>query len=131
MKRTLYLALLIAGNACAQTYDTNNAVVQTFAGSGFSGWVDGVGTQTMFSSPMAVAADSSGNLFVADSGNSRIRKIAPDATVSTFAGGGANPLPAYGTNASLTYYTFNSMAIDSTRTLWIAAKERWPKSAGA
>ena len=121
MKRTLCLALLIAGNACAQTYDTNNVVVQTFAGSGFSGWMDGVGTQTMFSSPMAVAADSAGNLFVADSGNSRIRKIAPDSTVSTFAGGGANPLPAYGTNASLTYYTFNSMAIDSTRTLWIAA----------
>ena len=72
----------------AQTYDTNNVVVQTFAGSAFTGYVDGVGQLTMFNTPMAIVADSQGNLFVWDNGNNRIRKIAPDATVTTFAGGG-------------------------------------------
>src|ERR1017187_8570921 len=83
----------------AQTYDTNNEVVQTFAGSGFSGYLDGVGQLTMFNNPNAIVADSHSNLFVWDSGNYRIRKIAPDGTVTTFAGGGSNPsLPATGTN---------------------------------
>jgi hypothetical protein len=70
--------------AGAQIYDTNNVVVQTFAGSGFSGYVDGVGQQTMFARPTAIVADTQGNLFVWDTGNYKIRKIAPDATVTTF-----------------------------------------------
>ena len=121
MRRILCLALLIAGNVCAQTYDTNNIVVQTFAGSGFSGWLDGVGTQTMFSGPSSVVADTQGNLFVFDSGNKRIRKITPDGTVSTFAGGGVGALPGYGTNVSLPDLGSDSMAIDHSNTLWIVA----------
>src|SRR5258705_8074912 len=100
---TLRLILLSSALCCrasAQTYDTNNIVVQTFAGSGFSGYVDGQGTQTMFNNPMAIVADSSSNLFVLDYANSRIRKITPDGTVSTFAGGG-NQTTGFGTNVSL------------------------------
>ena len=120
MKRTLYFVLLISGNVCAQTYDTNNIVVQTFAGSGFSGWVDGVGTQTMFSGPQSIVADSQGNSFVLDIGNRRIRKITSGGTVSTFAGGGSGALPGYGTNVSLQYaYDYSSMAIDHSNVLWI------------
>lgn len=105
----------------AQTYDTNNVVVQTFAGSGFSGWVDGVGTQTMFNGPQSIVADSQGNLFVMDSGNKRIRKITTNGTVSTFAGGGAGALPGYGTNVSLANYYLGSMIIDHSNVLWIVA----------
>ena len=68
-------------HALAQTYDTNNEVVQTFAGSGFAGYVDGVGQLTMFNNPNVIVADSHSNLFVWDSGNYRIRKIAPDGTL--------------------------------------------------
>jgi hypothetical protein len=103
----------------AQIYDTNNVVVQTFAGSGFSGYVDGQETQTMFNNPSQVVADSAGNLFVVDSFNYRIRKISPDATVSTFAGGGASAT-GYGTNASLVY-SLGPMAIDHSNALWIIA----------
>jgi hypothetical protein len=72
--------VLCCWQAEAQIYDTNNDVVQTFAGSGFSGYVDGQGTQTMFNAPMAIVADTSSNLFVLDCYNYRIRKIAPDRT---------------------------------------------------
>ena len=48
MKKAITLALLLAAMcATAQNYGTNNATVQTFAGSGFSGYLDGVGQQTM------------------------------------------------------------------------------------
>ena len=43
----------------------------------------------MFNNPNAIVADSHSNLFVWDSNNYRIRKIAPDGTVTTFAGGGS------------------------------------------
>jgi len=36
----------LAVQSNAQTYDTNGVVVQTFAGSGFSGYLDGLGQQT-------------------------------------------------------------------------------------
>ena len=66
--KTIITAIVITGifggRAGAQIYDTNNVVVQTFAGSGFSGYVDGVGQQTMFNNPNAIVADSRGNLFV-------------------------------------------------------------------
>src|SRR5271168_821684 len=101
MKKFLALFFLIAANAViAQTYETNISV-QTFAGSGFYGYLDGVGVLTMFYAPASLSADSHGNLFVADTSNVRIRKIAPDSTVTTFAGGGAQ-IPGEGTNALLT-----------------------------
>src|SRR5215203_241573 len=78
MKSRLLLSIivvLIAGfsSTFGQNYDTNNPVVQTFVGSGFYGYLDGQGTQTMFNNPVAVVADSSSNLFVLDTGNGRIR----------------------------------------------------------
>ena len=115
------VAVTLAWETGAQIYDTNGAVAQTFAGSGFSGYVDGVGQLTMFNSPSKVAADSSGNLFVLDGGNARIRKITPDGIVSTFAGGGAGSLPGYGTNVSLTSYITGTadgaMIFDRSNTL--------------
>jgi hypothetical protein len=110
--------------AKGQIYDTNNDVVETFAGSGFSGYVDGVGQLTMFNNPNAIAADSHGNLFVWDSNNYVIRKIAPDSTVTTFAGGSAGEqFTGVGTNVNfkLEIGTLTSMTIDHNNTVWMAA----------
>jgi len=111
--------------AYAQTYDTNGDYVQTFAGSGFSGHVDGVGQQTMFNNPSTIVADSESNLFVLDDNSYLIRKITPSGVVSTFAGGttfpgGTIPTTGYGTNASIFAGGSSSIAIDHSNTLWIA-----------
>ena len=122
----MWLVLALCPPCEAQIYDTNGAVVQTFAGSGFAGYVDGVGQLTMFNNPNAIVADSSNNLFVLDTVNYRVRKIAPDGTVTTFAGGGIGSLPGFGTNVCLNcgfssppWNGFGSMAIDRSNVIWI------------
>ncbi len=62
--------------------------VQTLAGSGTAGFADGTGTQAKFNNPQAVAVGWDNAVYVADAGNHRIRRIAPDGTVSTVAGTG-------------------------------------------
>jgi len=62
--------------------------VMNYAGSGVGLHQDGVGISAGFVSPCGLAMDASGNLFVADAEGNRIRKIAPDATVTTVAGTG-------------------------------------------
>jgi sugar lactone lactonase YvrE len=54
---------------------TASGIVTTLAGSANPGSADGTGTAASFNSPAGVALDGSGNLYVADSGNNKIRKI--------------------------------------------------------
>lgn len=65
-----------------------NGSVTVFAGSGVAGWADGQGTAAQFRNPEAIAVDGSGNLYVADTNNHRIRKISPSGNVTTVAGAG-------------------------------------------
>ena len=123
MKLTKSLLLCLGIPWCwhtgAQVYDTNNPVVQFFAGSGTAGYLNGNGAQANFSYPQGVVADTSSNLFVLDANNSRIRKITPDATVSTFVGGGSGSLPGFGTTVSLNPIAFGAMVIDHQNTIWV------------
>jgi len=65
-----------------------DGVVTTLAG-GQPGFSDGPGAAAAFDTPSSLAIDRLGNLYVADTGNNAIRKVAPDGSVSTLAGGGA------------------------------------------
>jgi streptogramin lyase len=66
---------------------TSTGVVTTLAGiAGMTGSTDGVGAAARFNSPVGVAVDGAGNVYVADTGNDLIRKITPSGAVTTIVG---------------------------------------------
>jgi len=99
---------------------TPQGVVTTFAGTqGAAGFADGTGTAAKFSSPSQIAIDASDNLYVADGGNNRIRKITPAGVVTTFAGTGtASSLD--GAALSATFNEPTGIAISSTGVLYVS-----------
>ena len=60
----------------------------TVAGTGVPGFSGdgGPGTDALLSSPTAIAFDPEGNLYIADTGNNRIRRVVPDGIITTVAG---------------------------------------------
>jgi sugar lactone lactonase YvrE len=64
--------------------------ITTYAGTGEKGFRDGAATGAQFDQPLGLAVDASGALYVADSGNNRVRRIdAASKNVTTYAGGGS------------------------------------------
>jgi sugar lactone lactonase YvrE len=91
------VALDVAGNVYVADFANNtirkvapDGTVSTLAGSpGEAGSADGPGTGARFDGPIGVAVDAAGNLYIADTENERIRKVAPDGIITTFAGNGS------------------------------------------
>ncbi len=63
-----------------------DGAVRTLAGKGQPGYVDGKGFAAKFCNPRGITIDASGNLYIADTGNNKIRKVTSDGNVSTYAG---------------------------------------------
>jgi sugar lactone lactonase YvrE len=93
--------------------------IVTFAGStyGFGG-DNGPATSAKLTTPLGIAADSMGNVYIVDNGNSRIRKVS-GGTITTFAGGGTNGLGDNGPATSATLNP-NGVALDTAANLLIA-----------
>jgi sugar lactone lactonase YvrE len=69
---------------------TPTGTISTIAGNGLPGFAGdgGAATSAELNQPAGLAVDSSGNLYIADSNNSVIRKVTPQGTISTVAGTG-------------------------------------------
>ena len=73
----------------AHNYSRSGATVQTVAGDGNAGYLDGVpGPQARLRQPAGLALDGQGNLYVADTGNNVIRELTPGGSIRTVAGNG-------------------------------------------
>jgi sugar lactone lactonase YvrE len=97
---------------------TPSGIVSTFAGSGIPGYKDGAGDIAQFNSPIGIAADAAGNLFVSDM-NHRIRKIAPNGIVSTYAGTGVQGF-ANGDPATAMFNLPSQVAVDKQGNVYVA-----------
>lgn len=107
-----------------QTFTTPSSQTQyyfsNFAGSpGFSGTINGTGTAALFNNPAGIALDGSGNVYIADSLNSTIRKVTSAGVVTTLAG---TPGISGTTNATGSTARFNNprgIAVDGTGNAYI------------
>jgi uncharacterized protein (TIGR03437 family) len=110
------------GDSRIRRIDAKSLDISTVAGNGTPGFLgDGsTATNAELNSPTGLALDSSGNLYIADSLNCRIRKVA-SANISTFAGNGTLSYSGDGSAASKAQLnTPQGVAADSFGNLYIA-----------
>lgn len=98
-------------------------IITTVAGNGFNSFSGDGGPANLaqLDGPGTIIVDRKGSLFIADTGNYRVRKITPDGMIATVAGNGMKGFSGDGgpaTNAQLD--TLGGIAIDSTGNLFIA-----------
>jgi sugar lactone lactonase YvrE len=100
---------------------TPDRTITTFAGApGGFGAVNGVGTEARFHYPFGIAIDAAGTLYVADSANTSIRKIAPDGSVSTLAGAPETPGVVDGTGSAARFGYPEGVAVDASGNVYVA-----------
>ncbi|MCX6952896.1 MAG: hypothetical protein NTV51_12140 [Verrucomicrobia bacterium] len=109
-----------AGNTSIRKI-TSNGTVSTFAGlSGIAGSTDGVGIGARFNAPQGLAVDSAGNVYVADTNNSTIRKITPAGTVTTLAGVAGQTGGVDGPGGVARFNGPYAVAVDGAGTVYVA-----------
>jgi sugar lactone lactonase YvrE len=99
---------------------TTPARLELFAGEvGGDGNLDGPGSLARFGSNLDIAADSSGNLYVADAGNLTVRRIDAAGNVSTLAGSGVRGT-ADGTSREASFFYIRGIAVDPANNVYVA-----------
>jgi sugar lactone lactonase YvrE len=102
---------------------TVGGTISTVAGNGYKGFSGdgGPATAAQLNAPWGIAADSAGNIYIADTSNHRIRKVSPDNLISTVAGNGTAGFSGDGGPATAAQLSQpNDVAVDSAGILYIA-----------
>jgi len=95
--------------------------VTTIAGAdGEAGTADGAARNARFNQPSGLAFDRHGNLYIADNGNSVIRRLTPAGQVSTLAGAAGLPGHADGSGAAARFWSPAGLAVDGAGNLLVA-----------
>jgi gliding motility-associated-like protein len=100
----------------------NYSTITITAGSGITGNMDGNFADAEFNTPIGMAMDHAGNLYVCDVNNNKIRKIAPGVSVTTFAGTGAAGDVNGGITEAGDHITTDTINVIVTTTLKITTK---------
>ena len=112
------------GNGRIRRVDAATGVITTVAGTGASGFSGdgGPATSASLSVPTGGAVDASGNLFIADTGNGRIRRVdAATGVITTVAGTGTHGFSGAGGPATTARLRFpKRVAVDASGNLFIA-----------
>lgn len=107
-------------NNVIRLWDSGKGTVSTYAGNGTEGFVNGPASSAEFSGAANIAADSSGNLGVADTANFVIRKIDTSGNVTTLAGNGTQGY-LDGPAASAEFAMPTSVIYNATDGYWYVA----------
>src|SRR5438094_138552 len=107
---------------CVFKLEQQNGVLTPVAGNSRVGYAGdgGPAINAQLSDPRGVAVDGAGNLFIADSGNYRIRKVSASGTITTVAGNGCYRFSGDGGPASNAGLSAFGVAVDSAGNLFIA-----------
>jgi uncharacterized protein (TIGR03437 family) len=132
----LYLPFSIAFDGAGNLYTAEaflnrirkigpNGLATSFAGTGESGFSgdNGPAGQAVLSWPFGVAADRSGNVYIADTFNSRVRRVSPDGQIVTIAGGGTATQTSIGDGGPATQAALDGpqgVAVDAAGNVYIS-----------
>lgn len=106
--------------ACNALPSPPPAALALYAGWISAGAVDATGTGALFNAPSALATDAAGNVYVADTNNDTIRKIAPGGIVTTLAGAAGYAGASDGTGGAARFNGPGALATDASGNVYVA-----------
>jgi sugar lactone lactonase YvrE len=117
----VYIADIVNNTIRTLAWPGGVATVSTLAGTtGVAGSANGNGSAATFNSPSSVATDAAGNIFVADTNNSQIRKVTPTGVVTTYAGAAPNYGHTDATGTAASFYGPRGIVKDTSGNLYVA-----------
>ncbi|MGA3171493.1 MAG: choice-of-anchor tandem repeat NxxGxxAF-containing protein [Chthoniobacteraceae bacterium] len=129
----------VDGSGNVYVADFGNSVVRKISGgtvstvagqAGVSGYLDGLGPNTLFNAPTGVALDAANNLYITDAlvpatnstaaGNNLVRKLSPTGVVSTLAGDADVTGTDDGIGAAAQFYSVQAVAVAASGQVYLA-----------